>query len=507
MERTSSLRLDQPAMLEPTAEAILEQARELDLQTTQRARAYDVRARQEILHRRQFYSVVRRILRVVGLHAVDGALILSVVLLLSGAAVGEPALRLFVPATVAVFLLSLNAASAYSPGDGRRDLQRVAWGVGLGTLILTCLAVFPPHLPLGFGMLGALALLTFVSLAVGRKLVDLLIRQFYLHGIGLRRALLIGTLDEVGTAIQQLRDDQNADQYLIGHLSPRGHTDPTALGAISELPRVIDEADVQEVIVASPLPGPALREVAEWCFDRGIVLFIFPSVVGSIDCQVEPVRVGSCPLLHVFPSKLRVPSLMIKRCFDWVAAVAAVIVAAPLMALIALAIRIDSPGPVFFRQERVGRNGRRFRIWKFRSMQAGADLSQAELAHMNAYGDPRLFKMPDDPRVTRVGRFLRRSSLDELPQLFNVLTGEMSLVGPRPPLPCEVDEYEPHHLVRLAVVPGITGPWQVNGRNLITDFEEVVRMERAYINSWSIWSDLKILARTLPVVISGEGAY
>lgn len=495
-------------MLDGSTRIVQDEARDVALHPERRPRAYDVRARQEILHRRQYLSVVRGVGRVVGLHAVDGVLVAGVAMMMSGAAFGEPLLRSFVPSVVAVFLLSLNATSAYSAGDARRDRQRLANGVLLGSLILACLTVFPPHLPLTWPLLTGLGLATLTALAMGRKMVDLLIRQFYLHGIGLRRAVLIGSLDEVSTAIQQLRDDQNADQYLIGHLSPGGgDEDPTALGAIRDLPRIVDEADVQEVIVASPLPAQALREVAEWCFDRGIILFIFPAVLARIDCQAEPVRVGSCPLLHLFPSRLKVPSLMVKRCFDGAIAAAAVVLAAPVMLLIAIAIKLDSPGPVFFRQERVGRNGRRFGIWKFRSMRADADLTKAELAHLNSYGDRRLFKLRDDPRITRVGKFLRRSSLDELPQLFNVLMGDMSMVGPRPPLPCEVDEYEPHHFVRLAVVPGITGPWQVNGRNLITDFEEVVRLERAYINSWSLWSDLKILARTLPVVISGEGAY
>jgi exopolysaccharide biosynthesis polyprenyl glycosylphosphotransferase len=476
-------------------------------QAEPRARAYDIRARQEILHRRQFYSIMRHAVRVIGLHAVDGALLVAVALLVSGSAFGEPALRAYMPAIVGILLVSLNASAAYSAGDARRDRQRLVSGVLLGAVVLICLTLFPPHLPFTWSVGGLWFLLTLTALATGRKLVDLLIRQFYLHGIGLRRAVLVGTLDEVGTAIQQLRDDENSDQYLVGHFSPNGHADPTALGELRDLQRVLDEGDVQEVIVASPLPVSALREVAEWCFDRGIVLFIFPSVVGSIDCQVEPVRVGSCPLLHVFPTRMRLPSLMIKRTFDWTVAAIAIAMLLPLMALIALAIRWDSPGPIFFRQERVGRNGRRFRIWKFRSMRADAEMVREKLAHLNAYHDPRLFKVANDPRITLVGRFLRRSSLDELPQLFNVLTGEMSLVGPRPPLPSEVENYEPHHLVRLAVVPGITGPWQVNGRNLITDFEEVVRLERAYINSWSISADLKILARTLPVVISGEGAY
>ena len=130
-----------------------------------------------------------------------------------------------------------------------------------------------------------------------------------------------------------------------------------------------------------------------------------------------------------------------------------------------------------------------------------------EIAHLNPYSDGRLFKLRDDPRVTRVGKMLRRFSLDELPQLFNVLAGEMSLVGPRPPIPAEVARYEPRHFVRLSVVPGLTGPWQVGGRNLITDFEEVVRLERSYINEWSFALDLKIMAKTVGVVLSGEGAY
>src|SRR5690606_39757959 len=163
--------------------------------------------------------------------------------------------------------------------------------------------------------------------------------------------------------------------------------------------------------------------------------------------------------------------------------------------------------PVFFRQVRVGLGGRRFVMWKFRSMYIDSEEQHDDVLRLNAYPDRRLFKAPQDPRITRVGRILRRMSLDELPQLFNVLAGDMSLVGPRPPIPREVAEYEPHHFERLSVVPGITGPWQVGGRNLITDFEKVVRMEKAYIQSWSLLLDAKILLRTVKVVLSGEGAY
>jgi lipopolysaccharide/colanic/teichoic acid biosynthesis glycosyltransferase len=146
-------------------------------------------------------------------------------------------------------------------------------------------------------------------------------------------------------------------------------------------------------------------------------------------------------------------------------------------------------------------------MWKFRSMRLGSESEQEEIAHLNQYPNRNLFKLKNDPRITRVGRVLRRFSLDELPQLINILRGDMSLVGPRPPLPKEVELYEPHHLVRLTVVPGLSGPWQVSGRNLISDFEEVVRIERAYIEDWTLALDARILAKTVAVVLSGEGAY
>jgi len=201
------------------------------------------------------------------------------------------------------------------------------------------------------------------------------------------------------------------------------------------------------------------------------------------------------------------PALLLKRATDLVLTSLGLVVCAPLMAAIAVAIKLDSPGPVFFRQRRVGLGGREFLMWKFRSMALEAERQQDDVAHLNPYSDGRLFKLRDDPRVTRVGRWLRRFSLDELPQLLNVLAGDMSLVGPRPPIPVEVRKYESRHFVRLSVVPGLTGPWQVNGRNLITDFEEVVRLERSYIDEWSLKLDLRIMTKTVGVVLSGKGAY
>jgi lipopolysaccharide/colanic/teichoic acid biosynthesis glycosyltransferase len=192
---------------------------------------------------------------------------------------------------------------------------------------------------------------------------------------------------------------------------------------------------------------------------------------------------------------------------DIVGSLLGLIVLAPLFAVVAWLIKRDSPGPVFFKQERVGQGGKRFRIIKFRTMGVDAEARRRDLASQSLYADERLFKVPYDPRITRLGRWLRRSSIDELPQLWNVFWGWMSLVGPRPPLPSEVALYEKHHYGRFDVKPGMTGPWQVSGRNEITAFEEVVRLETDYIRNWSLFSDVVILVRTIPVVFRMRGAH
>jgi lipopolysaccharide/colanic/teichoic acid biosynthesis glycosyltransferase len=180
---------------------------------------------------------------------------------------------------------------------------------------------------------------------------------------------------------------------------------------------------------------------------------------------------------------------------------------APLLAVLALLVKLDSRGPVFFAGERLGLGARRFRMFKFRTMRDGADAEKPSVAHLNLSDDSRLFKIPADPRVTRFGRMMRRWSLDELPQLYNVLIGDMSLVGPRPFFEEDLSRYEPRHYARLVVKPGLTGLWQVSGRSEILDFEEVVRLDREYIDNWSLGLDLWILGRTLPVVIDRRGAY
>jgi exopolysaccharide biosynthesis polyprenyl glycosylphosphotransferase len=245
-----------------------------------------------------------------------------------------------------------------------------------------------------------------------------------------------------------------------------------------------------------------------WHFQRiGITLRILPSAIASPFPRAEFSAIGGVPSLIV-----RVPMLVgsdywIKRCFDFCFATLLLAIFSPLYLLIAWLIRLDSPGPIFFKQTRVGLHGQAFQVWKFRTMVINAAQLQAQLENQNEMKDGILFKMKDDPRITRVGKFLRNYSLDELPQLFNVLLGEMSFIGPRPLPIRDVERFEPHHFIRQEVLPGISGLWQVSGRSNIDNFEDAVNLDLTYIVNWSLWLDLKIIVQTVGVVLNGAGAY
>lgn len=283
--------------------------------------------------------------------------------------------------------------------------------------------------------------------------------------------------EPTGTDVQQLYDriaDQHADSLVL-------------VGAVSDLA-------LQSVMIAASSAGArvyATRREAFRKFDEPTFLLR----------RAEPLMLLSRPALVG-------SQLVLKRVMDIVGAAVGLVVFAPVLLLVSLLVKLTSPGPVLFRQIRVGLGGDPFVCQKFRTMVADAERRQSEVARSNIHdGEQRIFKLPNDPRLTGVGKFLRRSSLDELPQLWNVLRGEMSLVGPRPALPSEVLRYEPHHFVRFEVLPGITGPWQVGGRNAIRDFEEVVRLEANYVRGWTLWRDIVILFRTIPAVVSMRGAF
>ena len=274
---------------------------------------------------------------------------------------------------------------------------------------------------------------------------------------------------------------------------------------LDRLPKLLAGQVVDEIIFdvdSSKLPE--LEEVFLLCDEEGVRTRVAVDFFPHVNSEVTLDRVGDAPLLTFSAAPMDDLRLYLKRAFDFVVALVAIIVLAPVFALIALLIKLTSPGPVIYKQARCGLNGRRFTFYKFRSMVENADVMKAELAHLSER--EVAFKLRRDPRVTPVGRWLRKFSLDELPQLYNVLRGDMSIVGPRPPLPEEVDRYERWQRRRLRMRPGLTCLWAVSGRDHI-DFNSWMRMDISYIENWSLKLDWSIILRTIPHVLAGKGAH
>jgi exopolysaccharide biosynthesis polyprenyl glycosylphosphotransferase len=282
----------------------------------------------------------------------------------------------------------------------------------------------------------------------------------------------------------------------------------TLLGPLDRLPGLVRVFDIERVVIAfSQDSHERTLDLVRSMKDLDVQIDVVPRLFELVGPNFDMHSVEGIPLLGLPPPRLSRSSKLLKRTFDLGLTIPGLVVLAPAFALIALLIKRDSPGPVFFRQVRMGCNGRTFRVWKFRTMTADADERKSEVAHLNQHlqngGDPRMFKIPNDPRVTRVGRRLRRYSLDELPQLFNVVRGQMSLVGPRP-LILDEDRYVLEWArQRLNLKPGCTGPWQVLGRSGIP-FDEMVKFDYLYITGWSLLGDLKLVVRTLPVMFGSK---
>jgi len=277
------------------------------------------------------------------------------------------------------------------------------------------------------------------------------------------------------------------------------------LGTAKDLPSILENKIVDEVIFAvSQEELNNLSDLFLLCEERGIttriILNFFPHTISKTHLE----EMDGISLLTFSTTPQNELLLLIRRIMDIVGSLFFIGLFSPIFLLITILIRLDSPGPILYRQIRCGLNGRRFTLYKFRSMVQDAEERKKELINFNLMKGP-VFKMKNDPRITLVGRVLRRFSLDELPQLFNVLKGDMSFVGPRPPLPEEVKQYEGWQRRRLSMKPGITGLWQVSGRNEI-DFQDWIKLDLEYIDNWSLWLDLKIILKTIPAVISGKGA-
>ena len=323
-----------------------------------------------------------------------------------------------------------------------------------------------------------------------------------------RRAVLVGSGKHIEDVAHALQEEVHTPVEMLGFISltPRPDNGLRSLGSIDELPRVLDEHGVQEVIVADPdFPQDVCVELVDQCHRRGIHVRIAPSTMEILIQRAEFVPGGTVPLFELKPPVFAGFDYFVKRTFDTVVASLLLLVLSPLLLAMAAAVWFSSRGPVLYRSIRPGVGGEPFACFKFRTMRNDADQMQADLESLNE-ASGAIFKIRDDPRLTRIGRVLWRFSLDELPQLLNVLRGQMSLVGPRPLPQRDFDRLEDWHKKRYLVMPGITGLWQISGRSDL-DFDDLVRLDFLYLERWSVGLDLTILLKTVPAVLLRRGAY
>jgi len=374
-------------------------------------------------------------------------------------------------------------------------------------LVLTVNGRLEPAFLAAFFLCAAAAVLFF------RLLTQAAVILFRLQGFDRAPVLVIGANERTAHLVKIMQSRGYHGCRIEGFLE----SDPARvavlerygiphLGSFESLAAVLEERAIGEVYAAPPVRSryDTIEMVERVCADKGVPAYLVADLFPLRIAKRRLSYVHDVPLVSLSTIPEAKAELALKRAMDLVGSSALLLTLWPAFLLMGLIIKLDSKGPAFFLQDRVGQNRRRFKMWKFRSMRADAEQERALLEDLNEVDGP-VFKIRDDPRMTRVGRFIRRYSLDEFPQLINVLLGEMSLVGPRPPLPHEVHAYTWDQRRRLSVKPGMTGLWQVSGRNEV-DFERWVEMDLAYIDSWSLWQDFTILLRTFRAVVDGRGA-
>lgn len=406
------------------------------------------------------------------------------------------------PLIITIAISVIAARGMYRSGSNRRDYIGLVKAIILSNVLLLLTAFFyePEHYNISRTSFLLLWLLSTLLICLGRLLFDLATGMVRDRGMLCHSAYLIADTQAREQSLKLIREEKC---YNILGVTGASALDRANRDATFETLRKLE-------IVEAFVSWDAIKDRLFLCWhfqSAGITLRILPTDVNSFFPKSEFWIIGGVPSLTVKSPMIVGGDYWAKRCFDFCCTLIALILLSPLYLLIAALIKFDSPGPIFFRQTRIGLHGRKFKVWKFRTMVANADQLQAALEAKNEMKDGVLFKLKDDPRVTRVGGFLRQYSLDELPQLFNVLLGEMSLVGPRPLPVRDVERFKERHYIRQEVLPGITGLWQVSGRSDITDFEEAVNLDITYIANWSLWMDMQILLQTVNVVLHKTGAY
>ena len=358
-----------------------------------------------------------------------------------------------------------------------------------------------------FGTYFAIA---FALIVGNRAILRQVARSVRRGGLNSRVFAVVGAGDLAHDVVATVADHPEWGLQFAGHVvldeeGRNGAPSELLLGSVSQLGQILDDNVIDEVIFAVPRERLASVEGAfRLCQEQGASARVCLDLFEVSGARVALGELDGLPMLSFSSAPTDEVALLFKRAFDVISSAAALLFFSPVLLATAVAIKIESQGPVFFRQVRVGRNGRPFKMYKFRSMRLDAEAQLESLRAQNEASGP-VFKMRNDPRVTRVGRFIRRASIDELPQFLNVLAGEMSVVGPRPPVPAEVRQYQRWQRRRLSVKPGITCTWQVSGRSNIS-FDDWMALDLEYIDTWSLWHDVQICLQTIPAVLTSRGA-
>lgn len=420
-----------------------------------------------------------------------------------------------VPLIAPLWIVVLSWSGAY--GSLRMTARReYAWavcravGVGVGLLLMLLFLLkiqYVSRLVIVIFALADVCLLTALRLYVVWRF-----RRSFERGENTKKVVIVGTGPRARRLAETLVRRMEWGIHIVGYLDPDPRVNGTrllggsVLGSIGEISAVLKNHVVDEVILAVPRTLiPEVEKVALVCQEEGVKFLLMADVFDVNVARMRAVQYGAIPLMSFEPVAQDEWKVLVKRMLDLGCSLLMLPLILPVMGLIALAIKLDSDGPVFFTQDRVGLNKRRFRMLKFRSMVQGSEKLMAQIEHLNEAKGP-IFKIANDPRVTRVGRILRKTSLDELPQIFNIVKGDMSLVGPRPMSLRDVGLFDQGiQRKRFSVKPGLTCLWQVSGRSSLP-FSKWLELDLSYIENWSLELDLKILLRTIPVVLRGTGA-
>jgi exopolysaccharide biosynthesis polyprenyl glycosylphosphotransferase len=390
----------------------------------------------------------------------------------------------------------------------KRILKTVVWGEILLFMLLYSFQVY--HVSRTF--LWLFGIVNFVSLLFEKYILLLLLEHYRDRGINRRKVLIISDGDGSKRLVDYIQKYSDWGLDIVGFLDGNGHAVGSSfhgskiLGRLNDLPQVLHSCFIEEVIFALPLGKlEQARDLLQLCETEGVQTRIVSDFYSGLSAYTEVETVHGLPIITYSTTPRKEWELFFKRIIDLLLSAIGLILLSPIFLLIAIAIKLTSSGPIFYRWNVVGLNKKNFTSYKFRTMVVNADELKEQLIGQNEMNGI-VFKMKNDPRITKVGRILRKFSLDELPQLFSVFKGDMSLVGPRPPLATEIPSFKNWHRRKLSVKPGITCLWQCSGRNHINDFDDWVKMDLQYIDQWSLWLDFKILLRTIPAVLTGRGA-